>query len=82
MRKILAALVGGVVLMGPLSSLSAEVPSAGWLNLSASNFTFSSPTLKVKLSQAKKKVILSCTNGTKVVKVTTTSCPKDLESNE
>ena len=49
---------------------------SGWLYLSASNFTFSSPTLKVKLSQAKKKVILSCTNGTKVVKVTTTSCPK------
>ena len=59
----------------------------GWIYLSASGFTFSSPTLRVKLTQevvaetkpvvATKKTI-SCVKGKKVKKVTGESpkCPK------
>jgi hypothetical protein len=48
----------------------------GWLRLSASNFTFSSPTLKVKLSQAKKKAI-TCQKGGERKKITSANpiCP-------
>ena len=48
----------------------------GWLRLSASNFTFSSPTLKVKLSQAKNQTI-TCVKSKSSKKLTGTNpkCP-------
>jgi hypothetical protein len=58
----------------------------GWLSLSASNFQFSSPTIKVKLTQEaavvaptpSKKISITCTKGKLTKKVTATSplCPK------
>ena len=56
----------------------------GWLYLSAKGFTFSAPTINVKLSQekvvapvAKKKVTISCVKGKTTKKVTAVSpkCP-------
>jgi hypothetical protein len=53
----------------------------GWLKLGAYGFTFSSPTLKVKLTQdkaiSKKKLTISCVKGKVTKKVTGTSpkCP-------
>jgi hypothetical protein len=56
----------------------------GWLYLSAKGFTFSAPTINVKLSQekvvapvAKKKVTISCLKGKITKKVTAVSpkCP-------
>jgi len=53
----------------------------GWLKLGAYGFTFSSPTLRVKLTQdkaaAKKKLTISCIKGKVTKKVTGTSpkCP-------
>jgi hypothetical protein len=56
----------------------------GWLYLSAKGFTFSSPTINVKLSQekvvtpvAKQKVTISCVKGKTTKKVTAVSpkCP-------
>ena len=53
----------------------------GWLKLGAYGFTFSSPTLRVKLTQekanAKKKLTISCVKGKVTKKVTGTSpkCP-------
>lgn len=56
----------------------------GWLYLSAKGFTFSSPTINVKLSQekvvtpvAKQKVTISCVKGktTKKVTAVTPKCP-------
>lgn len=49
---------------------------SGWLYLSANNFTFSSPTLKVKLTQKVKTQLISCTNGSKVIKTSSSVCPK------
>jgi hypothetical protein len=47
----------------------------GWLTLAAYNFTFSNPTVRVSLSQAKevkvvKKTTISCIKGKKTKKVT------------
>lgn len=62
--------------------------NAGWLSLGAYNFTYSNPTIQVKLTQAapvvapapvvKKSVSQSiiCVNGKKTKKVTTATCPK------
>ncbi len=52
----------------------------GWLKLAAYGFTFSSPTISVKLSQAKapaKKTTISCAKGKLVKKVTAVGpkCP-------
>jgi hypothetical protein len=53
----------------------------GWLTLMANGFTFSSPTIRVKLTQdkavAKKKLTISCIKGKVTKKVTGTSpkCP-------
>jgi hypothetical protein len=51
----------------------------GWLKLGAYGFTFSSPTLRVKLTQekaaAKKKLTISCLKG-KVTKKVTGTAPK------
>ena len=59
----------------------------GWLYLSAKNFTFSSPTVKVKLSQegapvqsvqtAPKKTTITCVKGKTTKKVTAVKpvCP-------
>jgi hypothetical protein len=53
----------------------------GWITLTANGFTFSSPTLRVKLTQekavAKKKLTISCIKGKVTKKVTGTSpkCP-------
>jgi len=55
---------------------------AGWLTLSASNFTYSSPTIRVKLSGtpiglikiAKSKKI-TCIKGKSIKVVTATKCP-------
>jgi hypothetical protein len=53
----------------------------GWLKLGAYGFTFSSPTLRVKLTQdkasAKKKLTITCVKGklTKKVTGTTPKCP-------
>jgi hypothetical protein len=54
----------------------------GWLTLAAYNFTFSSPTVRVSLSQVKevkevKKATISCIKGKKIKKVTavTPKCP-------
>jgi hypothetical protein len=53
----------------------------GWLKLGAYGFTFSSPTLKVKLTQekaaSKKKVTISCVKGkiTKKVSGVSPKCP-------
>jgi hypothetical protein len=56
----------------------------GWLYLSAKGFTFSAPTINVKLSQekvvapvAQKKVTISCVKGKTTKKVTAVSpkCP-------
>lgn len=51
----------------------------GWLKLAAYGFTFSSPTISVKLSQAKgvTKTTIACTKGKLVKKVTAVSpkCP-------
>jgi hypothetical protein len=49
-----------------------------WLSLSAFNFTFSSPTIKVNLSQAKnQKYSITCFKGKTIKKVTSTKpkCP-------
>jgi hypothetical protein len=54
----------------------------GWLKLGAYGFTFSSPTLRVKLSQdkasTKKNSTISCIKGKVTKKVTglTPKCPK------
>jgi hypothetical protein len=43
----------------------------GWLKLAAYGFTFSSPTISVKLSQAKAvKTTITCTKGKLIKKVT------------
>jgi hypothetical protein len=50
----------------------------GWLYLSANGFTYSSPIIKVKLSQAKnQKYSISCVKGKVTKKVTGTKpkCP-------
>jgi hypothetical protein len=53
----------------------------GWITLTANGFTFSDPTIKVKLTQekvlAKKKITISCINGKSTKKVTGISpkCP-------
>lgn len=51
----------------------------GWLTLAAYNFTFSSPTVRVSLTQAKevKKSTISCVKGKKIKKVTAINpkCP-------
>jgi len=56
----------------------------GWLYLSAKGFTFSAPTINVKLSQEKvvapvasKKITISCVKGKTTKKVTAVSpkCP-------
>ena len=58
--------------------------SGGWIHLAASGFTFSSPTLKVKLTQATgaakapaKKSTITCIKGKKTQKVTGSkpTCP-------
>lgn len=57
------------------------VEKNGWITLTANGFTFSSPTIKVKLTQdkaaTKKKVTISCVKGKSTKKVTGTSpkCP-------
>ena len=64
------------------TTVSAE--KDGWLSLSASNFTFSAPTVKVKLTQdaptfsGTKKVTITCTKGKVSKKVTASKpvCPK------
>ena len=59
----------------------------GWLSLGAYNFTYSNPTIQVKLTQAApapapviaKKTIaktITCLNGKATKKVTTATCPK------
>jgi hypothetical protein len=58
----------------------------GWLFLNASNFTFSSPTIKVKLTQEaaaatptpSKKITITCTKGklSKKVSAVNPTCPK------
>jgi hypothetical protein len=51
----------------------------GWLTLAAYNFTFSNPTVRISLTQAKevKKSTISCIKGKKVKKVTAINpkCP-------
>jgi hypothetical protein len=56
----------------------------GWLHLSANNFEFSSPTIKVKLSQAGSPSVspakatqktLTCVKGKVTKQVTTATCP-------
>jgi hypothetical protein len=53
----------------------------GWITLTANGFTFSSPTIKVKLTQdkaiSKKKLTISCVKGKVTKKVTglTPKCP-------
>jgi hypothetical protein len=52
----------------------------GWLHLAAYGFTFSSPTISVKLSQAKplaKKTTITCVKGKLTKKVTAVGpkCP-------
>lgn len=56
---------------------SSVTESGGWLSLTADNFTFSSPTIKVKLSQIKAKKTITCVRGSSVKKVTAKSpqCP-------
>ena len=57
------------------------VEKNGWITLTANGFTFSSPTIKVKLTQdkaaAKKKVTISCVKGKTTKKITgiTPKCP-------
>ena len=55
----------------------------GWLKLAAYGFTFSSPTISVKLSQGKsasvaKKTTITCVNveNTKLTKKVTAASPK------
>ena len=48
--------------------------SDGWLHLSANNFEFSAPTIRVKLTQAGSKSI-TCVKGKTVRTVTTATCP-------
>lgn len=52
---------------------STLTESAGWLRLSAKGFTFSSPTIKVKLTQVKAG---SASTGTSVVKKSSILCKK------
>lgn len=49
----------------------------GWIKLSALNFTFSSPTIKAKLSQAPTKITIKCTKGKNVKRITAVApkCP-------
>jgi hypothetical protein len=56
----------------------------GWLTLAAYNFTFSAPTVSVKLTQDKPKVVtppkpvikkITCVKGKVTKKITATKCP-------
>lgn len=49
----------------------------GWLRLSASNFTFSAPTIKVKLAQVAQKTSITCIKGKLIKKVSAVNpqCP-------
>jgi hypothetical protein len=66
----------------PNVAVTQVFEKAGWLSLNASNFTYSSPTVRVKLSGtpvplivAKKPAKITCTKG-KITKVITGSkCP-------
>jgi hypothetical protein len=58
----------------------SEDAKTGWLKMAAYGFTFSSPTIMVKLSQAKapaKKITITCTKGklTKKVTAVAAKCP-------
>jgi hypothetical protein len=62
---------------------TSVVERGGWISLSADNFTFSSPTIKVKLEQQKLSVkksskTITCTKGSTTKRVTGVSpkCPK------
>ena len=79
---------------GTTQDIATEVVNErdGWLSLSAKNFTFSSPTIRIKLSQdaplvapspttsatAAKKVTIACVEGKLTKKVTAVKpvCPK------
>jgi hypothetical protein len=66
---------------GETSNVATTVSNEkdGWLYLSANNFTFSQPTVKVKLTQEKvaKATTITCTKGKTVKKVTSVNpkCP-------
>ena len=63
---------------------TSVVEREGWISLSADNFTFSSPTIKVKLEQQQKLSVkkssktITCTKGSTTKRVTGVSpqCPK------
>ena len=50
----------------------------GWISLSANNFEFSSPTIKVKFTQAVQKKRITCIKGKskKVISGSNPKCPK------
>ena len=48
----------------------------GWVYLSAKNFTFSSPTVRVKLTQAGEKPVVMPSSSVSVAKKTTITCVK------
>lgn len=53
--------------------------SGGWLRLSSSNFTFSAPTIKVRLSQknsSNRRSILTCQKGSLKREIAAAQCPK------
>jgi hypothetical protein len=74
---------------GETTNIATELLSIknGWMNLSASNFTFSDPTIRIKLTQEKaaakptavspKKITITCVKGKtkKVVTGTKPVCP-------
>ena len=62
------------------NAITSVGESGGWLNIVATGFTFSSPTISVKLSQAKAaavKTTITCTKGKLTKKVTAVGpkCP-------
>ena len=77
---------------GSVTNVASEIVQErnGWMTLSAKNFTFSAPVIRIKLSQAKssttvqpgastaKRVTISCVNGKLTKKVTAVkpTCPK------
>jgi hypothetical protein len=67
---------------GETTNIATELVSIdkGWMNLSANNFTFSDPTIRIKLTQEKaaaRKVTITCVKGStkKVVTGTKPACP-------
>lgn len=77
---------------GSVTNVASEIVQErnGWMTLSAKNFTFSAPVIRIKLSQAKssttvqpgastaKRITISCVNGKLTKKVTAVkpTCPK------